>query len=67
MKGSIMMQTPILRIKKILEKQDGSRNLLEDKKFFEMPLSPEKKECQKLPEKNLHSSEFVELTQLNPK
>lgn len=72
MKNTIMMQSPILRTKKKLENQDGSRNLLEGQKLFDIPLSPEKKECQKLPEKprgykSLHSSEFVELTQLNPK
>lgn len=76
MKSSIMMQTPILRTKKNLEnkleRRDGTRNILENEKLFEIPLSPEKKECQKLPQKprgykSLHSSEFVELTQLNPK
>ena len=67
MKNSIMMQSPILRTKKKLER-DGIRNLLEGQKMFEIPLSPEKKECQKFPEKTrLHASEFVELTQLNPK
>jgi len=72
------MQTPILRKNKNLEKKrNQSVDLLEgvdllDKKFFEIPLSPEKKECEKKLEKprgykSLHSSEYVELTQLNPK
>jgi hypothetical protein len=73
MKNTIMMQTPILRNQKKIEirKNQSFDNLLEEK-LFVIPLSPEKKECQKKPEKprgykSLHSSEFVELTQLNPK
>jgi hypothetical protein len=73
MKNTIMMQTPILRNRKKIEnrKNENFDNLLEEK-LFEMPLSPEKKEGQKKPEKprgykSLHSSEFIELTQSNPK
>lgn len=64
-----MMQSPILRTKKTLERRESVKNIPE-----EIPLgdSPKNKECKKKLEKprgykSLHSSEFVELTQLNPK
>ncbi len=73
MKNTIMMQSPILRNRKKneIKKNKSFDNLLEEK-LFEIPLSPEKKECEKKLEKprgykSLHSSEYVELTQLNPK
>ncbi len=78
MKNTIMMQSPILRnrkkneIKKNEIKKNKSFDNLLDEKLFEIPLSPEKKECEKKLEKprgykSIHSSEYVELTQLNPK
>jgi len=62
------MQSPILsngkKIRKIVM-------LPEQKKLFDAPLSPEKKEHEKKDEKprgykSLHSSEYVDLTQSNP-
>ncbi len=64
-----MMQSPILskgkKFRKIVI-------LPEQKDLFEIPLSPEKKEHEKIGEKprgykSLHSSEYIDLTQLNPK
>ncbi len=64
-----MMQSPILRTKKNLEKKnlerrDGVRNILEE---IPLDVSPKKKPEKPRGYKSLHSSEFVELTQLNQK
>lgn len=71
-----MMQTPILRQKKILEKSESYSilpNLPEQQNLFLIPPSLQKKEGEKKTEKkprgykSLHSSEYVELTQSNPR
>ncbi len=71
-----MMQSPILRTKKFLEKKRSQSVDLLEGKLFDIDLlegkSLEKKKCEKKLEKprgykSLHSSEYVELTQLNPK
>lgn len=76
MKNTIMMQSPILRQKKNLEKSESHKilpNLPEQQNLFLIPPSLQKKEGEKKTEKkprgykSLHSSEYVELTQLNPR
>jgi len=69
-----MMQTPILRTKKKMSEPNSVQSdILEHSKFLEgskCPSLPKKKECQKEKPrayKSLHSSEYVELTQSNPK
>ena len=76
MKNTIMMQTPILRTKKFLEKKESFPilpNLPEQQNLFLTPPSLQKKEGGKKTEKkprgykSLHSSEYVELTQSYPR
>lgn len=72
MKNTIMMQSPILRQKKNLEKSESHQilpNLPEQQNLFLIPPSLQKKEGEKKPRgyKSLHSSEYVELTQSNPR